>query len=64
MANTKWIQKATAKSHGQFAAKARKRGLSTSEFASRVKANPSWYDLHTKRQANLARTLGKLRKRG
>jgi hypothetical protein len=37
--------------------------MSTSELASKVTSNPEEYDKTTVRQANLAKTLKKLRKR-
>ena len=58
----KWIKDAI-KRPGAFTKKAEKRKLSVKEFASRVTANPDKYDTRTVRQANLAKTLRKLRKR-
>tara|TARA_B100000900_G_scaffold411291_1_gene430697 strand:- start:643 stop:837 length:195 start_codon:yes stop_codon:yes gene_type:complete len=58
----KWIKDAI-KRPGAFTKKAEKRKLSVKEFASRVTANPDKYDTRTVRQANLAKTLSKLRKR-
>lgn len=49
----KWIAKATANAHGQFAAKAKKAGKSTREFA-REKANAPG---KLGKQARLAETL-------
>ena len=46
-----------------FTKKAEKRGMDVKEFASKVTANPDEYDTRTVRQANLAKTLSKLRKR-
>ena len=43
--------------------KAEKRGMDVKEFASKVTSNPDKYDTRTVRQANLAKTLNKLRKR-
>ena len=57
-----WIQDAI-KRPGAFTKKADKRDLSVKEFASKVTANPDKYDTRTVRQANLAKTLSKLRKR-
>lgn len=51
-----WIKKAI-KRPGAFKAKARKAGMSTGAFASKVLAGGSTYDTRTKRQAALARTL-------
>lgn len=42
---------------GAFRAKAKRRGLSTKEFARKVLAHPEDYDTRTVRQARLARTL-------
>lgn len=55
-----WIASATSNSHGQFASKAKKAGMSTAKFASKAKnsTNPV-----TARQANLAATLMKLNKK-
>ena len=58
----KWIQKAI-EHPGAFTKKAEERGMSTSELASKVTSNPKEYDKTTVRQANLAKTLKKLRKR-
>jgi hypothetical protein len=57
----KWIQGAI-KHPGAFTKKAEERNMSVSEFAARVTANPDEYDKTTVRQANLAKTLKKLRK--
>jgi len=57
----KWIQGAI-KRPGAFTKKAEEAGMSTSEYASRVTSNPGEYDERTVRQANLAKTLKKLRK--
>jgi len=48
---------------GAFTKKAEERGMSTKEFASQVTKNPKEYDERTVKQANLAKTLGKLRKK-
>ena len=58
----KWIQDAI-KRPGAFTKKAEERGMSTKEFAAQVTENPKEYDTRTVRQANLAKTLSKLRKR-
>ena len=58
----KWVQDAI-KRPGAFTKKAEERGMSTKEFASQVTKNPKEYDERTVRQANLAKTLGKLRKK-
>jgi hypothetical protein len=60
--NKKWIQKAV-KRPGAFTAKAKKRKMSTAQFAARVSANPEKYDKTTVRQANLAKTLRKINKK-
>jgi hypothetical protein len=49
----KWIKGATANSHGQFAAKAKKAGESTAEFASEKSSAPGKLG----KQARLASTL-------
>jgi hypothetical protein len=58
----KWIQEAI-KRPGAFTKKAEKRGMSTKEFAAQVSSNPKRYDERTVKQANLAKTLSKLRKK-
>lgn len=58
----RWIQRAI-KRPGAFRAKAKARGMTTAQFASRVLANPSEYDQRTVRQASLAKTLSKMRKK-
>lgn len=58
----KWIQGAI-KRPGAFTKKAEKAGMSVKEYASKVSANPDEYDTRTVRQANLAKTLTKLRKK-
>lgn len=59
MAN--WI-KGAIKHPGAFKAKAKKAGMSTSKFASKVLKKGSKASSTTKRQANLAKTLAKLRR--
>ena len=56
MANKKWIQSAI-KRPGAFTAKAKKRGMTTKEFQSKVLKNPEKYDARTVKQARLAKTL-------
>ena len=56
-----WIKDAI-KRPGAFTRK-QKKGMDVKEFASKVTANPDKYDTRTVRQANLAKTLSKLRKR-
>lgn len=62
MAKKKWIQKAI-KRPGAFKAKAQKAGMSTSAYASKVLKKGSGASTRTKRQASLAKTLGKMRKK-
>lgn len=57
----KWIQGAI-KHPGAFTKQAEEAGMSVSEFAAKVLANPDEYDEKTVRRANLAKTLKKLRK--
>jgi len=57
-----WIQKAI-KRPGAFRAKAKKAGMSTQAFANKVLANKDKYDTRTVRQAALAKTLSKMRKK-
>lgn len=57
-----WIQGAV-EHPGAFTKKAKERGMSTSELAAKVTTNPEQYDKTTVRQANLAKTLTKLRKK-
>lgn len=59
----KWIQKAVSEHPGAFSKKAEKAGVSTSEYARTVTANPDKYDTKTVKQANLAKTLTKLREK-
>jgi len=56
-----WIQGAI-KRPGAFTKKAEERGVSVKELAAKVTANPDEYDKTTVKQANLAKTLSKLRK--
>lgn len=58
----KWIQSAI-KRPGALTKKAEEAGMTVKEYTAKVKANPEQYDERTRRQANLARTLGKLRKK-
>jgi hypothetical protein len=59
----KWIQEATSEHPGAFSKKAKESGMSTAEYAAKVTANPGEYDKRTVKQANLAKTLSKLRKK-
>lgn len=56
-----WI-KGAIKHPGAFTKKAEEHGMPVSEYAAKVTANPDEYDKTTVRQANLAKTLKKLRK--
>lgn len=61
MASTKnWI-KGAIKRPGAFTAKAKKAKMSTASFAKKVKTNPTKFSTRTRKQANLATTLGKMR---
>lgn len=61
--NKNWIQGAI-KRPGAFTAKAKKAGKSVSGMASAVTKNPSKYSKLTVKQANLAKTLSKINKKG
>lgn len=56
-----WIQSAI-KRPGAFTAKAKKRDMTAQEFAVKVAKNPKAYSVQTRKQAVLARTLGKMNK--
>jgi len=58
----KWIKKAI-KRPGAFKKKAKKAGMSTSAYATKVLKKGSKASTRTKRQAALAKTLGKMRKK-
>jgi hypothetical protein len=58
----KWIKKAI-KRPGAFRAKAKRAGMSVSAYARKVLKKGSRASTRTKRQAALARTLGKMRRR-
>ena len=62
MAKKKWI-KGAIKHPGAFRAKAQAAGMSTAAYASKVLKEGSTASTQTKRQAALARTLGKMRKK-
>ena len=62
MAKANWIKKAI-KRPGAFTKKARKAGKSVSAYATKVLKKGSKASSRTKRQAALAKTLGKMRKR-
>ncbi len=57
-----WIGDAI-KRPGAFTKKAEERGMNAKEFSQQVTSNPDEYDTRTVRQANLAKTLSKLRNR-
>lgn len=59
----KWIQEAVSEHPGAFSKKAKEAGMSTAELATAVTKNPENYDKKTVKQANLAKTLTKLRKK-
>jgi len=61
-AMAKWIQKAI-KRPGAFKKKAKAAGMSVSAYASKVLKKGSKASTRTKRQAALAKTLSKMRKR-
>jgi hypothetical protein len=58
----KFIQE-SIKRPGAFSKKAEEAGMSTAEYTAKVTANPEEYDKRTVKQANLAKTLSKLRKK-
>lgn len=55
--------KGAIKRPGAFSAKAKKAGMSTSRYASKVLKKGSKASTRTKRQAALAKTLSRLRRR-
>ena len=57
----KWIKKAI-KNPGAFSKKAKDAGMSTNKYAAKVTRPNSKASATTKRQANLAKTLGGMRK--
>ena len=59
----KWIQGAI-KRKGAFSAKAKTAGMSTPAYAKKVLKKGSKASTRTKKQANLSRTLSKLRPSG
>ena len=54
-----WIKKATSNAHGQFAAKAKKAGMSTAAFASKKSNAPGKLG----KEARLAKTLMGMKKK-
>jgi len=60
----KWIQRATPEeTRGDFSKKAKKAGMSTSAYATKVTKKGSKVSDKTKKQAQLAKTLAKMRKK-
>jgi hypothetical protein len=57
-----WI-KSAIKHPGAFSAKAKKAGMSTAQYADKVTSKNSKASTTTKRQAALAKTLSKMRKK-
>lgn len=62
MGDKNWIEKATSKNKGKFSAKAKNAGMSTDAYADKVTAKGSKASSTTKKEANLAKTLGRMRK--
>lgn len=58
----KWI-KGAIKRPGAFSAKAKRAGMTTAAYARKVLKKGSRASTRTKRQAALAQTLGKMRKK-
>jgi len=58
----KWI-KGAIKHPGAFTKKAKAAGMSVTAYANKVTKKGSKASTQTKRQANLAKTLGRMRKR-
>ena len=61
--NKNWIKGVTSEHPGAFGRKAKEKGMSSAEYAAEVTANPEKHDPKTVKQANLAKTLMKLRKK-
>jgi len=59
----KWIQKATNKNKGAFKKKAEEAGMSTDAYANQVTKKGSTASTKTKKEANLSKTLAKMRKK-
>jgi hypothetical protein len=57
-----WI-KGAIKHPGAFTAAAKKRGMTVTEFRQQVLRNKDQYSDHLVRQAQMAKTLSKMRKR-
>lgn len=62
MAKKMWIKGAIS-NPGSFSKKAKKAGKSTAAYATQVTKKGSKASSNTKRQANLAKTLSKMRKK-
>lgn len=58
----KWIQKADIK-EGSFTRKAKKKGITSAQLQANVEKNPAKYDEKTRKQAQLRKTLVKLKKK-
>lgn len=58
----KWIQKTEIKK-GTFTAKAKRKGITSSQLQENVLSEPDKYDEKTVKQANLRKTLVKLNNR-
>lgn len=64
----KWIQKARKRMEkkgtvGAFSAQAKRAGMSTKAYASKVLANPSRYSANTVKRANFARNVSKSKRK-
>ena len=58
----KWIQKADIK-EGSFTRKAKKKGITSAQLQANVEKNPEKYDEKIRKQAQLRKTLVKLKKK-
>jgi hypothetical protein len=63
MAGSNWIAGATSKNKGKFSAKAKAAGMTTQQYANKVTKKGSKASATTKKEANLAKTLGKMSKK-
>ncbi len=59
VAKRKWMAEAFKNAHGQFKRKAKRAGMSTAKYASKVTKKGSRASTKTKRQATLAKTGAK-----
>lgn len=59
----KWMKEAFKNSHGQFAARAKNAGMTTTAYARHVLAHKDRYSMHVQRQAQLAKTGMRMAKR-